>query len=403
MLQVKTPEEVLNIINENFKGSTPGTEVLPLVAALGRCLAEDIVSEEYVPDFDRSTVDGYAIKARDSFGCSDAMPAVLNLVGEVFMGKAPTVSVKDGECVYVPTGGAIPDGADAMVMIEYTENYGTNEIGILKPAAPGNNMIFRGDDVYPGKYVLKRGRCLRPEDIGAMAAMGICNVPLAKKPLVGIISTGDELVDISETPQAGQVRNVNSAMLAADAESFGAEALTFGIVKDGYDRLKNAVMEALPKCDILLISGGSSVGQADSTCAVIDELGELLLHGIAMKPGKPTILGKIQGKPVFGLPGHPVAAHFVSSVFVKYLIRMMLGSSDTEITVRAKLTESVSANHGRAQYSGAVLTKKDDGLYVQPIHSKSGLISSLAGCDACFSVPRDCEGYSAGEEIDVII
>lgn len=403
MLQVKTPEEAKKIILDNFKGSTPAKEVLPLVACTGRVLAKNVYAEEFVPGFDRSSVDGYAVIASDTFGCSDSMGAILKLKGIVNMGKNAEFELFPGECAYVPTGGAVPDGADAVVMIEYTESYGGGEIGILKPAAPGNNMVYRGDDVFPGKLVIKAGRTLRSEDIGALAALGVCEVSVVKKPVVGIISTGDELVEINETPGAGQVRDVNSSMLGAAICSFGAQPKQYGIVRDGYQRLKEALTEALSECDAVLISGGSSVGQMDSTCAVIEETGELLLHGIAMKPGKPTIVGKVNGKPVFGLPGHPVAAHFVSEIFVRPLVEELLGCEEKIISVRAKLSEAVSANHGRAQYSGVRLETRDGELYANPIRTKSGLISSLAGCDGYFCIERDSEGAAKDEEITVYL
>ena len=403
MLNVCTPEEALNIIRREFAGSTAETEVLPLSACLGRVLAEDITANEYVPDFDRSTVDGYAVRASDTFGCSDSMPAILKLRGIVGMGKASGIVLRGGECAYVPTGGEIPEGADAMVMIEHGESYGNEEIGILKSAAPGNNIIYRGDDVFPGKTVIRAGRVLRAEDIGALAALGICGVKLKKRPVVGIISTGDELVPVSQRPEAGQVRDVNSDMLAASVELFGAEARCFGIVRDGYMKLREAIMEHLDNCDVLLISGGSSVGQMDSTCAVIEELGTLLLHGIAMKPGKPTIIGKIGSKPVIGLPGHPAAAFFVTDIFVKELIAVMLGIKPRIFSVSARLTEAVSANHGRAQYLGVVLSEAGGKLYARPVRSKSGLISSLAGCDGYFCIPRDSEGCAKGDEITVFL
>lgn len=403
MLNVCTPEEALNIIRREFAGSTTETEVLPLSACIGRVLAEDITANEYVPDFDRSTVDGYAVRASDTFGCSDSMPAILKLRGIVGMGKASGIVLHDGECAYVPTGGEIPEGADAMVMIEHGESYGNEEIGILKAAAPGNNIIYRGDDVFPGKTVIRAGRVLRAEDIGALAALGICEVKLKKRPVVGIISTGDELVPVSQRPEAGQVRDVNSDMLAASVELCGAEARCFGIVRDGYMRLRKAIVEHLDDCDALLISGGSSVGQMDSTCAVIEELGTLLLHGIAMKPGKPTIIGKIGSKPVIGLPGHPAAAFFVTDIFVKELIAIMLGIKPRVFSVSAQLTEAVSANHGRAQYVGVVLSEQDGKVYARPVRSKSGLISSLAGCDGYFCIPRDSEGCAKGDEITVFL
>ena len=251
--------------------------------------------------------------------------------------------------------------------------------------------------------MIRAGRVLRAEDIGALAALGMCGVKLKKRPVVGIISTGDELVPVSQRPEAGQVRDVNSDMLAASVELCGAEARCFGIVRDGYMKLREAIMEHLDNCDVLLISGGSSVGQMDSTCAVIEELGTLLLHGIAMKPGKPTIVGKIGFKPVIGLPGHPAAAFFVTDIFVKELISVILGIKPRVFSVSARLTEAVSANHGRAQYLGVVLSEQGGKLYARPVRSKSGLISSLAGCDGYFCIPRDSEGCAKGDEITVFL
>lgn len=403
MLNVCTPEEAIEIIRREFAGCSTDTELLPLSSCVGRVLAEDITANEYVPDFDRSTVDGYAVRAADTFGCSDAMPAVLTLRGIVSMGSSSGIVIHEGECAYVPTGGEIPEGADAMVMIEHSESYGNEEIGILKAAAPGSNIIYRGDDVFPGKTVLKAGRVLRAEDIGALAALGMSEVALKKRPAIGIISTGDELVPVGKKPGAGQVRDVNSDMLASSVELFGAQAKQFGIIKDGYMRLRSAIVENLDSCDALLISGGSSVGQMDSTCAVIEELGTLLLHGIAMKPGKPTIMGRIGSKPVIGLPGHPAAAFFVSDIFVRELTAIMLGIAPRSFTASALLTEAVSANHGRAHYCGVVLSEQDGKLCARPVRSKSGLISSLAGCDGYFCIPRDSEGCAKGDEITVFL
>lgn len=403
MLRVLTPKEANELIRRSFTELKGESERLRLSECVGRVTAKAITANEYVPGFDRSTVDGYALAAKDSFGCSDAIPAILKLKGVVKMGEATDIILADGECAYVPTGGELPQGSDAVVMIEYSESYGGGEIGILKPIAPGGNVIYKGDDVFPGKTVVEKGRRLRPEDIGALAALGICDVEVAKKPTVAVISTGDELVPIEKTPNIGQVRDVNSAMLCAAIENVGAKAVPYGIVKDGYVRLRDAINTAIADCDMLLISGGSSVGQMDSTCAVIDELGELLFHGIAMKPGKPTILGRIGNKPVFGLPGHPVAAHFVTELFVKPLIMQMMGATLKRSGVRALLTENVSANHGREQLMGAKLYEENGVTYAIPVHGKSGLISTLSGCDGYFSVPRDTEGYAKGSEIEVYI
>ena len=400
MLEVKTPEQVLRLIEKEFH-PLASCETVTLADALGRVLAEDIRAEEYVPDFDRSTVDGYALRAKDTFGCSDAIPAILNLVGEVRMGEGTDLCVPRDSCAYVPTGGAIPNGCDCAVMIEYTEDYGDGTIGILKPGAPGMNLIFRGDDVYPGKTVLKAGRVLKPQDIGALAAVGKSEVSVQKRLRIGVISTGDELVPPNQKPGPGQVRDVNSPMLAALMKDFGAEPVDFGIIADDEALLRKKTAEALRSCDAVILSGGSSAGVKDAACRIIDELGELLLHGIAIKPGKPTILGKMGSKPLIGLPGHPVAAYFVAKLFVLPLLARLEGRTVQSHPVRAQLSESLSANHGRMQINACRLETEGGRLTAVPVRSKSGLITQLAGADGYLVIDRDCEGLPRDADVDV--
>ena len=403
MLNVLTPDETLELIKKEFAHIAPTPETVELCAAVGRVLYEDVMAEEYVPGFDRSTVDGYAVKAADTFGCSDAIPAILQVAGKVLMGKEADMPLAEGQCCAVPTGGAVPQGADSVVMIEYTEDYGDGTVGIGKAAAPGQNMIFKGDDVFPGKTILKKGRRLSSQDIGALAAIGKAKVTVAKKPRIAVISTGDELVSPAETPTAGQVRDVNGALLSAMLTSFGAEPVTLGIIKDNEDELRKAVSDAAQSCDGVLLSGGSSVGEKDAAAKVIGGLGDMLLHGIAMKPGKPTIMGRVQGKPVIGLPGHPVAVYFVSRVVVLPLLGFFTGLNMPSYTVEAELSESVSANHGRAQYHCVRLQREDGRLIAHPIRSKSGLITTLAGADGYFCIPRDCEGLPKGAAIQITL
>ena len=401
MLHVKTPEEVLALIETEFAPAA-GTELVSLSQAMGRVLAEDIAATEYVPDFDRSTVDGYAVRARDTFGCSDAIPAILPLQGEVLMGEGAEFELNIEECVAVPTGGAVPKGADSVVMIEYTEDYG-GEIGISKPAAPGQNMIFRGDDVYPGKVILRKGRVLSSQDIGALAAIGRIQVSVVKKLTVGVLSTGDELVSPEVTPGPGQVRDVNGPMLEAMLSAFGVNVVHYGIVIDDEAKLTAVVQKAAAECDAVLMSGGSSVGVKDAACRIIESMGVLLLHGIAIKPGKPTIIGKAGYKPLVGLPGHPVAAYFVTKLFILPLLGKLMGRVQPAYTTTALVTESISANHGRAQYHCCRLERKDGQLYAYPIRGKSGLITTLAGADGYFCIDRDCEGLPQGAQVQVTI
>ena len=391
----------LRVIETEF---TPvaGTELVSLSCAMGRVLAEDIAATEYVPDFDRSTVDGYAVRARDTFGCSDAIPAILPLQGEVLMGEGAKFDLNIEECVAVPTGGAVPRGADSVVMIEYTEDYG-GEIGISKPAAPGQNMIFRGDDVYPGKVILRKGRVLSSQDIGALAAIGCIQVPVVKKLTVGILSTGDELVPPETVPGPGQIRDVNGPMLEAMLTAFGVNVVHYGIVIDDEAKLTAVVQKAAAECDAVLLSGGSSVGVKDAACHIIESMGVLLLHGIAIKPGKPTIIGKADFKPLVGLPGHPVAAYFVTKLFILPLLGRLMGRVQPAYTTTALVTESISANHGRAQYHCCRLERRNGVLFAHPIRGKSGLITTLAGADGYFCIDRDCEGLPQGAQVQVTI
>ncbi|MBO6017066.1 MAG: molybdopterin molybdotransferase MoeA [Oscillospiraceae bacterium] len=403
MLQVKTPEEVLALIRKEFSPLPGRTETVPYTEALGRVLAEDITAEEYVPDFNRSTVDGYACRAADTFGCSDAIPAILTVAGEVQMGRGADFALARESCAYVPTGGAIPSGADCAVMIEYTEDYGDGTVGILKPGAPGMNLIFRGDDVFPGKPILKAGRVLTAQDIGALAAVGRTQVPVVRRLRIGVISTGDELVPPEEAPGPGQVRDVNTPLLAAMLKEFGADCVSYGIVVDDEALLREKVRIAARECDAVILSGGSSVGVKDATCRIIEEMGELLLHGIAVKPGKPTILGRAGSIPMIGLPGHPVAACIVARLFVLPLLGRLSGRVREQLPVTAELTESLGANHGRAQVSACVLKREGGKLLATPIRSKAGLITQLAGADGFFVIDRDCEGLPKGAAVQVFL
>ena len=289
-------------------------------------------------------------------------------------------------------------------MLELCEDYGDGTIGVLKSVAPGHNMIFRGDDVKPGDRVLPAGRRLEPQDIGALAALGVVSVPVVPRLRVGVISTGDELVPPECIPAAGQVRDVNGPLVCALLEQAGALPRFYGIVPDQENRLTRTVERALESCDGVILSGGSSVGEKDAACRILSALGEVLFHGIAMKPGKPTLLGRTaSGKAMVGLPGHPVAALFTTQIFVRALLARLEGRTLRQRQVTARLTEKVSANHGRAQYNGAILRQGPEGLEALPVRGKSGLITALAGADGYFCIPRDCEGLPAGARIPVHI
>lgn len=401
MLIVKTLEEANKLLGLHFKDCLAQSERVPLAAAQGRVLQEDVISKEFVPDFTRSSVDGFAVLASDTFGCSESIPALLNNKGEVAMGETPGFLISAGECAYVPTGGKVPDGADSMVMIEHTEYLKDSVVAVYKPAAPGHNMVFRGDDVKSGDLLYKRGHKLRHKDIGALAALGITRVNVCKPPRVALISTGDELIKPGETPNGAQIRDVNGPMLSACVIAAGAVPVELGIIKDDKAALTAAVEKACEVADMVLISGGSSVGTKDATSEIIGSLGTLLLHGLAVKPGKPTIAGDVRGKPAIGLPGHPVAAFFIFRLLVRPLIMQMLGLDNIERTVRCELCRAIPSNHGREEYI-PVRLESGGGMAV-PIMGKSGLITTLSNADGYIKIPRNCEGLSAGDTVTVCL
>ena len=399
MLQVRSIAEVNQLIARRFGELRSGAEDVPLSHALSRALAADVTAMEFVPNFTRSTVDGYAVIAADVFGCSESIPALLTLAGESRMGQPLNIQLQKGQCVYVPTGAELPANADAMVMLENADDFQDGTIAIYKPAAPGANLIYRGDDVKPGQSVLPAGLRLTAADIGVLAALGVTQVSVSCAPRVAIISTGDELMPAGQSLQAGQIRDVNAPMLAAAVTAAGGSPDPRGILRDEQTVIQAAVADAMQACDMLLISGGTSVGVKDAIPAVISELGELLVHGVAAKPGKPTILGEIQGKPVFGLPGNPVAAYFMFLTFARPLLFSMQGAQTESRTLSAPLARAVSSNHGREEF---VPVRLSEG-FVHPIASKSGLITTLAGADGFIRIARDCEGLSRDENVQVTL
>ena len=404
MLEVVTMEEASRIVNEAFGTLRSGIETVALKEACGRVLARDVVAEQGMPPFDRSTVDGYAVRASDTFGCSDALPALLRLAGSIRMGEAAEQPCEPGACWAIPTGGAVPEGADAVVMIERTEDFGDGTIGVQSPVAPAANMIFAHDDVAPGQLLCAAGTTLEPHHIGAFASLGIAHIEVFAPVRVGIISTGDEIVPIDAQPTGAQMRDVNGPLLAAAVEACAGVPVQLGIMPDEADAVAQAVRSACSTCDMVLVSGGSSVGQRDATATVFDQLGTTLLHGIAMKPGKPTLVADLAGIPAFGLPGHPLAAYFVFLEFVRPLIASMQALPAAASRRRAQsavLAQAIPSNHGRAECVAVSLEAGEAGLAATPIRSKSGLVGLLAQAAGYIVVPRDTEGLAAGAPVTI--
>jgi len=404
MLHVVAPGEVLQLCASRFGGLSAGEETVSIFDAGGRVLFEDIVAQENIPGFDRSTVDGYAVRATDTFGCSAANPAQLRFKGAVLMGEGAGAAVGSGECAGVPTGGMLPEGADAVVMVEDTEDYGDGCRYILKPVSPGANLVLKGDEASPGKTVIPTGTVLLASHIGALAALGVSLVRVWAKPVAGILSTGNEIVPVDAPLSGAKVRDVNAHMLYRLAEVAGARPLPLGICSDGFETLSAAVETAAAKCELLLISGGSSAGEMDVTAKVIAALGEVHIHGIAAKPGKPTVIGEIAGKPVFGLPGHPVSAYFSFLNFVIPAIVSMAKTCAMPRTAPCVLGADIPSNHGREEYIPVRLSppaQNGNLPEAMPVRLKSGLIALLGEADGYIVAGRDSEGLFKGEQVEM--
>ena len=376
---------------------TAGDEHVPLEHAWGRILADDIRADGDIPGFDRSVVDGFAVRASDTTGAGEAIPSILRSRGKVEMGRGDKVQIRTGECVYVPTGGVLPKGADAVVMVENSEEVG-DEILIKKPVAHGENVLLHNEDFARGDLVLARGRRLFAQDIGMLAAVGCSNVLVFTVPVIGIISTGNELVPVTEVPEQGRVRDSNSFMAGAFVHEHGCTPKYYGIVRDNRDAMRETLDRAVAECDAVLISGGSSKDDRDLTAALIGELGEVMIHGIAIAPGKPTIIGRCGGKPVVGLPGHPASAFIVLIVIVRHLLDGITGTTaPVQKTVQARLARNVPSSRGREDY---VRVQMENGA-ATPLFGKSGLLNTLVQSNGIIRIPAESEGLEEGEQVEV--
>ena len=413
-LTLLPPDEARTLLLSHLSQPIPDSEFIDVPSSLGRILAEDIIAPHPLPDFQRSTVDGYAVRAGDTHGASDSLPAYLNLMGEVPMGDTPAFEIGSGQCALIHTGGMLPDGADAVVMLEYTQSVQQKEIEIFRAVADGENVIRVGEDVALGQTIQARGSLMRPAEIGGLMALGIVKVKVVRKVRVGLISTGDEVIDPGQSPRPGQVRDVNSFTLGALVEKSGGIARLYGIIPDEFDALKKAAAKALSECDVVIITAGSSASTRDMTADVIRSLGApgLLVHGINTRPGKPTILGACDGKAVIGLPGNPVSALVNGYLFVVPVIEKLLGARPRpKPTILARLTVNLHSQAGREDWWPVKLrespfpAKRGGGNEVDanPIFGKSNLIFTLASADGLLRIPPDATGLSAGDVVEVLL
>ncbi len=404
LFTVLPPREALQKLFTHLAPRVP-VETIDTARALNRVLAEAPTAYSPLPAFPRSTMDGYAVRAADTFGATEAIPAYLTVVGESPMGSAPTRSVQRGEAMIIHTGGMLPDGADAVVMIERTQKTTEKEIEVMRAAAPGENVLQVGEDVKPGDPLFAIGHLLRPQDLGGLMALGITQVTVARQPRVGILATGDEVIDPHSDPQPGQVRDVNTYSISGIVGRAGGVAQAGGIIRDNFESLYEAARNLLDRSDMLVLSAGSSVSVRDMTSDVIGKLGQpgVLVHGVSIKPGKPTIIAVCDGKPVFGLPGNPVSAMVVGDLFITPALWRMQGCDRPPLrqTIRAKLTHNLASVPGRVDYIQVRLIDRDGELWAEPVFGKSNLIYTLVKADGMMIIPIDANGVAAGDVVDV--
>lgn len=407
-LKIKESEEAKEIIQEKFdEYYSPQSEIIDIADSYERITFSDIKSRIDFPPFDRSLKDGFAINAEDSYGVNEENPKRLKVIDFLEAGSFTDKTVEPGTTVEISTGAPVPDGANAVVMVEFANRQSDNpdlasdEVEILTSVTPSQDIGKKGSDVQAGQVILEKNKLLNPPKIGVIAAQGIDTVEVYKKPVVGVISTGNELLTNQEEIKPGKIYDVNSEMIKAGVESCGAEGRTLGIVKDVYDDLKAKITESLKECDILLCSGGTSAGVGDNIRQILDEIGTVYIHGITVQPGKPTILGVVDGKIVIGLPGNPVSAIVIFNVFVAPSIKKLAGFVDEQPhkTIKGKLARRIHSPIGRMQYQ---LVRVEDGI-VYPIFKDSGAIFSLASAAGYTKVSKQTEMVEEGEEVEVTL
>lgn len=406
-LTLLPPADALALLQSHLPAAALPTESIDTSTGLGRVTGRAVVAPEALPGFSRSTVDGYAVRAADTFGASDSLPAYLQLVGEVPMGTAPDFSLQRGTAAEIHTGGMLPDGADAVVMLETTQIARPGELEVLRAVGVYENILKAGEDVSEGQEVLPAGFKLRPAEIGGLMALGLTRIDVVKKPRVGILSSGDEVVQPDLKVQPGQVRDVNSYSLSTLVEEAGGIPTRFGIILDRAEEMKTSLAAALAECDLVVVTAGSSASTRDLTAEVVNQMGEpgVLVHGVNVRPGKPTILGVCGGKAVIGLPGNPVSALVIARLFVIPVIDHLLGRLKPERKgrVQATLSVNLASQAGREDFVPVQLISTEKGWTAEPIFYKSNLIFTLAQADGLVRIPADATGLAAGSVVEIDI
>ena len=411
LFKVSTPQEVITMLKDhlNLQEITQNNiEEVDIKIALHRFLAEEIVAPANLPGFNRSTMDGYAIRAEDSFGATDSLPSYLKIIGEIKMGVKPEFKISPGEAVKISTGGMLPEGANAVMMEEYTEQIDDTTIEARRTISPWENVVREDEDLKKGEIILRKGHRLRPQDIGVLAGIGKTNIKIYKKPKIAIISTGNEIIPAEGEPRIGQIRDINSYTLGACIEKAGGVPVYRGIIKDEVILLEQEIKKTIKedKIEAVIVSGGSSVGVRDVTLEVLNKLGKpgVLIHGVSVKPGKPTILAIADNRPIFGLPGHPVSAMIIFDLFVRPLISRLQGGEynyNFAKEIEAELTCNIGSDSGREDYVRVFVYKEGERFYAEPILGKSGLISTMVRASGLIKIGLNIEGLEKGSKVIV--
>lgn len=401
-------QEALSLILDSLDPPDTLTESIPIEESCGRVLSETLVSPEDLPGFARSTMDGFAVMASDTFGASETSPAYLEISGEILMGQEPELPLKPGHAIRIATGGMLPEGADAVLMFEYATEVDSTIIEAQKPLAPGENVIQRGDDLHSGEPLLHRGTRLRPQDVAVLASAGIVTVNAYVRPSVSIISTGNEIVNPSDNLRPGLIRDSNSYLLAAEIDSSGAVGVKRGIIPDSFDEICDTLEKSARESDLVLISGGSSVGTRDMTEKAIKKLGAIMFHSVRIKPGKPFLAGSVNSTPVFGLPGHPRAVAVCYEVFVRPTLARLSGERENVSlllrgTVTARMKKNVHSTAGRREYIDIMIERTDGVLWAEPLLGKSGLLRTIVNADGRVCIPVGKPGLETGETVTVTL
>jgi putative molybdopterin biosynthesis protein len=409
-LEVVSAEEATRRFRQHLDLSPRGTETVPLAHALGRVLAHDIAAPIDVPPFDRSGVDGFAVRAADTAGASDATPRRLLLNREVIAcGHAPHIEVAPGTATALATGGVIPRGADAVVMIEHTELLDDPQspaIEVRRAAAPGQFIGYAGSDIARGETLLRKGKLLSSREIGMLAACGIAEVAVARKPKVAVLSTGDELVPVGAPLRPAGIYDSNGAIVAAAVTEAGGEAVPYGAFPDDETALSEAMRKALAETDMLVLSGGTSKGAGDLSHRIVSSLGKpgILVHGVALKPGKPLCLAVADGKPVIVLPGFPTSAIFTFHTFVAPVIRALAGSpAEHARRVTARVPVRVPSELGRKEYALVALVQGEDDTIAYPTPKGSGSVTAFSQADGFIEIDALASALDADTTTEVTL